>query len=212
MSAVIFFIIELVGTVSFAVSGAMVAISHRSDLFGVTFLGCITALGGGVTRDILLGRFPPVAFTNSVFAAVAAVASLSVFVVALVLKERYFRHTHIIETVNNIFDALGLGAFTVTGINAAIEYGDSSNAFFAVFLGMTTCIGGGVLRDLLSATAPSVFKKHIYALASVAGGTVYYVMYTGAVDKTLSAVVCIVLVFAIRVLATVFKWNLPKAF
>ncbi len=203
--------LELVGTVSFAVSGATVAIAKKTDLFGVVFLGSITALGGGITRDILLGHFPPRAFTNALYVSVAAISSVAVFVLVRVFKDKYVVHEQVFEHINNVFDALGLGIFTVTGINAALSSSTQSNAFFAIFLGVTTGVGGGVLRDLLSGSVPSVLKKHIYALASIAGGCVYYILVASGVYQTIAAAVCVLIVFVIRILATVFKWNLPKA-
>ncbi len=210
MLDIIFLTLEIVGTVSFAVSGATVAISKKADLFGVVFLGSITALGGGITRDILLGHFPPRAFVNALYVSVAAVSAIIVFVLARIFKEKYTMRERVFESVNNVFDALGLGVFTVTGINAALSSDTQSNAFFAIFLGVTTGIGGGILRDLLSASVPSVLKKHIYALASIAGGCAYYLLVTNGVYQTFSAVICVAIVFIIRILATVFKWNLPK--
>ena len=211
MLDLIFLILEIIGTVSFAISGATVAISKKTDLFGVVFLGSITALGGGITRDVLLGHFPPRAFTNALYVSVAAVTSIIVFVLARIFKEKYTMRERVFESVNNVFDALGLGVFTVTGINAALSSGNENNAFFAIFLGVTTGIGGGILRDLLSASVPSVLKKHIYALASIAGGIIYYFLVTNSVNKPLSVVVCVLTIFVIRILATIFKWNLPKA-
>lgn len=211
MIDILFLVLELVGTVSFAVSGATVAISKKADLFGVVFLGSITALGGGITRDILLGHFPPRAFVNALYVSVAAVSAIVVFVLARIFKEKYTMREHIFESVNNVFDALGLGIFTVTGINAALLSNAESNAYFAIFLGVTTGVGGGILRDLLSASVPLVLKKHIYALASIAGGCVYYLLVANGVYKPIGAIVCVVCVFVIRILATVFKWNLPKA-
>ncbi len=211
MIDILFLALELVGTVSFAVSGATVAISKKTDLFGVVFLGSITALGGGITRDILLGHFPPRAFVSALYVSVAAASAIIVFVLARIFKEKYMMRERILEKVNNIFDALGLGIFTVTGINAALSSNVDSNAFFAIFLGVTTGIGGGILRDLLSASVPSVLKKHIYALASIAGGIIYYFLAVNGVHQTFSALLCVACVFVIRILATVFKWNLPKA-
>ena len=210
MTKIVFDIIEFIGVVSFAVSGAMIAIKHRSDIFGVVFLGCTTALGGGATRDIMLGILPPSVFTNWVLVLSAAVSSALVFVTALCFKERYFENTHKIEVVNNVIDAMGLGAFTVTGINSAFSHVGGNNILLGVFMGVMTGVGGGVLRDLLSGTAPVVFKKHVYALASISGGIVYCVMTMLGASKTLSAICCMLIVFAIRVLATIFKWNLPR--
>ena len=211
MLDIIFSTLEIIGTVSFAVSGATVAISKKTDLFGVVFLGAITALGGGITRDVLLGHFPPRAFTNALYVSVASVSAIIVFILARIFKEKYTMRERIFESVNNVFDALGLGVFTVTGINAALSSNAHGNAFFAIFLGVTTGIGGGILRDLLSASVPSVLKKHIYALASIIGGIIYYFLVINGVNKPLCVVVCVLCIFIIRILATVFKWNLPKA-
>ena len=210
MTRILFYIIELIGVISFAVSGAMIAIKHRSDIFGVVFLGCTTALGGGATRDIMLGNLPPTVFTNWLFVIIAAVSSAVVFIVARAFRDYYNENTPRIETVNNIIDALGLGAFTVTGINSAFLHSGGNNILLGVFMGTLTGIGGGVLRDLLSGTAPVVFKKHVYALASISGGVVYCLMINFGIDKTVSAICCMFIVFAIRVLATIFKWNLPR--
>lgn len=211
MLDLIFLTLEIIGTVSFAVSGATVAISKKTDLFGVVFLGSITALGGGITRDVLLGHFPPRAFVNALYVVVAAITSVIVFLLAIIFKEKYTMRERVFENVNNVFDALGLGVFTVTGINAALSSGTEHSAFFAIFLGVTTGIGGGILRDLLSASVPSVLKKHIYALASITGGIIYYFLVINGINKPLCVVVCVVTIFIIRILATVFKWNLPKA-
>ena len=211
MTEFVFQLFEVVGTAAFAVSGAMVAISKRVDLFGVLFLGMITALGGGCIRDILLGRTPAAMFSNFTYVTVAIATALAVFLVARRLKERYLSREALIEQINNVFDALGLGAFTVVGAEIAISAGFSRNGFLVVFMGMTTAIGGGVLRDLLLREIPFVLKKRIYAIAAICGALVYYLGWLAGVPNALCLFAGVAVTFVLRLLATIFKWNLPKA-
>ena len=210
---VFFQILEIAGTISFAISGAMAAVEKRVDLFGVIFLGVTTSLAGGIIRDVVIGRVPPVAFSDYKYMAIAIVTSLIVFILARVYHEHYKDNLELINTINNVFDAAGLGAFTITGANVAMEMGYRWNSFFVVFLAMVTGIGGGVLRDLMIGEIPFVLRKRIYAVASLAGGFVYYLLSVKFRMETMSAAfVGIAIVFGLRMLATIFKWNLPKAF
>ena len=210
---VFFLILEIAGTISFAISGAMAAVEKRVDLFGVIFLGVTTSLAGGIIRDVVFGRVPPVAFSDYKYMAIAIVTSLIVFILARVYHEHYKDNLELINTINNVFDAAGLGAFTITGANVAMGMGYRSNGFFMIFLAMITGIGGGVLRDLMIGEIPFVLRKRIYAVASLAGGFVYYLLSVKFWMETMSAAfVGIAIVFGLRMLATIFKWNLPKAF
>lgn len=210
---VFFLILEIAGTISFAISGAMAAVEKCVDLFGVIFLGVTTSLAGGIIRDVVIGRVPPVAFSDYKYMAIAIVTSLIVFILARVYHEHYKDNLELINTINNVFDAAGLGAFTITGANVAMGMGYRSNGFFMIFLAMITGIGGGVLRDLMIGEIPFVLRKRIYAVASLAGGFVYYLLSVKFRMETMSAAfVGIAIVFGLRMLATIFKWNLPKAF
>ena len=139
----LFSALELLGTVAFAVSGAMVAIDRHADVFGVVFLGMTTAIGGGIVRDGLLGSFPAAIFSNRVTLCTAAGCPLLVFVVAWLTGNGYERRKGMVDMVNNLFDALGLGAFTVTGVRMGLAAGYGGKWFFLVFLGLVTGIGGG---------------------------------------------------------------------
>lgn len=210
---VFFLILEIAGTISFAISGAMAAVEKRVDLFGVIFLGVTTSLAGGIIRDVVIGRVPPVAFSDYKYMAIAIVTSLIVFILARVYHEHYKDNLELINTINNVFDAAGLGAFTITGANVAMGMGYRWNGFFVVFLAMVTGIGGGVLRDLMIGEIPIVLRKRIYAVASLAGGFVYYLLSVKIRMETMSAAfIGIAIVFGLRMFATIFKWNLPKAF
>lgn len=206
----LFDIAEIVGTVAFAASGAMLAIDRELDLFGVIFLGVITAVGGGILRDMLLGILPPSAFIHSVYVAVAFVVSLAVFLYAELRGSRYWRQVGVIDRVVNLLDAVGLGIFSVVGVQTAIGAGHAGNAFLCLFMAMTTGVGGGVLRDVLSVTTPAVLKKRIYAVASLAGGGAYYGLIHAGVNGMAAMFAGMLLTVAIRVLATRFQWDLPK--
>ena len=111
----------------------------------------------------------------------------------------------------NVFDALGLGVFTVSGVQMAIDQYGMGNPFLLVLMGMTTGVGGGMLRDVLIDAMPKVLRKRIYAVASIVGATGYYLLLRFGVNEMLSAALMTAFIMALRILATVFKWNLPKA-
>ena len=209
---IFFSVLEVAGTISFAISGAMAALEKRVDLFGVIFLGATTALAGGIIRDVLIGKTPPSAFSNYRYMAIAAVTAAIVFLIAWLSKEHYEHNVDVVSAVNNIFDAAGLGAFTITGAKVAMGMGYMDNGFFVVFLAMVTGIGGGVLRDLMIGEIPFVLRKRIYAVASILGGIVYYQLVWHRVDDMAAAFIGIGIVVGVRMLATIFKWNLPKAY
>ena len=206
-----FHVLDVIGTISFALSGAMVAVKKNMDLLGVLVLGNLTAVGGGVLRDVLLGSVPPKAFVDSRFVVLASLSSLLLFILANRFKEQYIARENLVDTVNNLFDALGLGAFSVTGVQVAQAAGHGENMFFCVFLGVMTGVGGGLMRDIVVDQIPFVLTKHIYAVASMLGAMSYYLLLQGGLTHGPSAMVGILLVFLIRVLATRYKWNLPHA-
>ena len=202
---------EWLGTAAFAVSGAMVAVDKGMDLFGVVFLAMITALGGGTLRDVLIGYFPPRMFTNFQYLALAVVCALVVFTIADIFKDRYVKSEQIIERVNNVFDAIGLGVFAVSGARIGMEAGFMDNAFLVTFLGMTTAVGGGMIRDVLLQEIPFVLNKRIYAVAAIAGALTYWVVEVIFVNPVLAYTLGWLVTVTLRMLATIYKWNLPRA-
>lgn len=202
--------LEIVGTVSFAVSGALVAIGANLDIFGVIFVACITSFGGGITRDLLLGIHPPAIFSNSRMCVIAMAVSVAVFLIAYRNRRHFFDFRMRIEQINNVFDALGLAAFTVTGAEIAWMSGHGDNGFLVVAIGMITAVGGGIFRDILTNTTPYVFKKHVYALASIFGGVLYYYSRKYFFADVWTFVLPMTLVVLIRLLATKYRWSLPK--
>ena len=202
------FVLELIGAAAFAISGAMAAIKRKADIFGVVFLGVITALGGGVIRDVLIGQLPPKMFISYAYLLASLLVSLIVFFDAYIRREKYFANKDKLSEINNIFDAAGLAVFTISGMNTAM--GVSDNVILILTLGVITGVGGGMLRDMMTNTMPKVLRKRVYAVASLIGGALYYVLHLIGVNDILSAVIGMVTIFVLRVLATVYKWNLPS--
>lgn len=205
----IFEIMDIVGTVAFAISGSMVAIEKKNDIFGVLLLGLTTAVGGGMLRDVFLGYTPPRIFEAKSTLLLAFLTALVVFLLAYFLREKYRKSALIVDRINNVFDAIGLGIFTVTGMQIAMKSG-SMDAVLVIFSGCLTGIGGGLIRDLMVNEIPFVLRKYVYAVASITGGLMYWFLLKLQVPNTVSMVISILLIFTIRMLATLLKWNLPK--
>ena len=200
------FITELIGT------GAIVSIRKGLDIFGVIFCGIITALGGGVIRDVLLSNLPPVMFCTYIYAVLAVLFAVATFLFARRYQTVFLNKGEYIDNINNFFDAVGLGSFTIIGIQTGLAMGYGDNAFFVLFLGMTTGCGGGILRDILVREIPFVLSKRIYAIASLLGGIIYYLMFVVfGIDEFIAVICGVAAVFFTRVLSSRFHWNLPKA-
>ena len=158
----LFLTLELVGTLAFAASGAITGLKKNMDVFGVCILGLTTAVGGGVIRDLLLGITPPGTFQDPIYAVVALLTSLVLFLPRMWDQRLY-------DLVLLMMDSAGLGIFTVAGIRIAYEHAARPTLFLLVFVGVVTGVGGGVLRDVLAGDTPYIFVKHVYASASLAG-------------------------------------------
>ncbi len=197
----IFMVFEIIGTVAFAVSGACVAIEKKMDIFGVVILGLTTSVGGGIIRDLILGEIPPAAFRKPIYSIIAIVISLIVFIPKI---------RGIAEKQNNllliIMDSIGLGVFTIVGVRAGMPF---DNIYLAVFVGVVTGVGGGVVRDLFAGNMPFIFVKHFYACASLIGAVLTALLwnFSNLAAMITGATVIVVL----RLAAAKFRWNLPKA-
>ncbi len=195
----IIFILELIGTVAFAISGADVAIHHKMDLLGVCILAMTTAVGGGIVRDIVLGKTPPSAFQHPVYAITALITSLLIFIL-------YHQGTiNMDQWFYSFIDSLGLAVFTIVGALTAVE---SKNAFLIIFVGTITGVGGGVMRDIFANITPVIFQQNIYAVASLIGASIFVLLYK--FNKHAASIIGGLAVFVIRMLAIKFKWALPK--
>ena len=205
------FILELIGTVAFASSGAMIAIEKKMDIFGVNVLGATTAVGGGIMRDIILGLTPPGAFSHPVYVLVAALTSTILFVIAYAKPTAFESRvkTDYYDKLMFWCDTAGIGIFTVVGIQAAVRAVGGENVFFFVFIGTLTGVGGGVLRDIMAGETPYILVKHIYACAAIAGGIVCVVGRT-AFGEAYGTILGLAATVLLRFLAAHFRWNLMR--
>ena len=192
-------LLDFVGTFAFAISGALVAVRHRLDLFGVLLLSVAAATAGGMMRDLLLGATPPVSLVDWRYLGVSLLAGLLTF----------SRHANIERMRNPVqfFDAVGLGLFAVLGAGKALAAGLS--AVGAVMLGMLTGVGGGIVRDVLGAQIPHVLRRELYAVAALAGAAVVVAGDALGLPAAPTAVVGAVLCFTLRWMAICRGWRLP---
>lgn len=200
---------EIIGTVAFSISGALVAISCGLDLFGVVTVGCITAAGGGLVRDIILNNVPPNIFLNPHILLISVITSLFVFIVAFINTKKFNGLRDKIEHINIVFDALGLAAFSITGVQIASDV-FNDNAIIAITMGVITGVGGGLLRDVLVNVKPYILTKHIYAVASILGCVAYYYIAIIFERIYIGTVLSLLITITIRLLAAKFRWKLPK--
>ena len=209
IQGIITYIMEMLGTIAFAASGAMVGIRKRMDIFGVCVLGFVTAVGGGMVRDIILGITPPNVFRNTDYALVAVTTSLIVFAVVYVKRDVMDGKFKVIYDKSMlVMDTIGLAIFTVVGVNIGIQQGYLEKIFLLTFVGTITGVGGGLMRDVMAGEKPYIFVKHIYASASVVGSIVCVYMYR-AFGTVVSMVVSSTVILVIRYLAARYHWNLP---
>lgn len=209
-STSVVFLLDLVGTVAFAVSGAFVGFHGRMDVFGVIVLSIATACGEGLLRDLVVDAHPPLMFTSSVFLAVAVLTALFTFLM-LYRHARLSRGTrHFYAGIYFWFDTLGLAVFTVDGVNVGMAHGYADNLLLLTFLGVLTGVGGGAIRDVLARRVPDVLIRDVYATASISGAAVMAAMVRYGCSPQWSMVAGFLLVVVLRVLAVRFRWNLPR--
>ncbi len=191
-------IVDYLGTFAFAISGIRLAASHKFDLFGAYIVGTVTAIGGGTTRDVLLNVTPFWVHTPSYFVVIA---------IALVFVMAFGKYLIKFNETLFLFDAIGLGLFTVVGIDKALQLGFPF--WVAVIMGMTTGAVGGVIRDIFINEIPLIFRKHIYAMACVIGGIVYYICYSFHLPIYITQILSASTVIIIRILAAKYRLSLP---
>ena len=210
MSISLLVIFDFIGTVAFAISGAITGIHKKMDIFGVNILAIITACGGGLTRDIVMGNFPPQMFIDPFYVVVAAIIANIVFFLMYYRKGVPVKFSGIYDKGLFISDTLGLAAFMVDGVMIGANFGYEDDLFLLVFLGFITGVGGGVLRDVLSNQMPAIFVKHVYALPVIVGGIVMVIMHDLMHTWSAAMVISFALVILLRFMARHFLWNLPK--
>lgn len=195
-------VLDLFGTMTFAVTGAFKAIEHGSDIVGIIILSTITGVAGGVIRDIIFGKFPPTAVINSLYIAITVSTGAVIFFLYPLLK----KHWNLFLK----FDAVGLGVFTVIG--SIFAYNLFGLNFLAMsFAGILTAIGGGILRDVFVNEIPLVFVKEFYASASFVGILTLFIMLSVNINLSIAAIPSIVITTSLRLIAMKFNWNLPRA-
>ena len=203
----LFVAFEILGTIAFAVSGAVVAISKKMDIFGVAMMGTVTAVGGGILRDMMLGQTPPAALRDPTQALVAIAVSVLCFYIWRWRKTEL--HNRYADAVLLVADSIGLGIFSAHGAAIAIQAGYGANWFLVLFLGAVTGVGGGVLRDVCCMERPYIFTKHIYACASLVGAAVCRALWPLGMGLAMLAGCGVTVV--IRICAATFRWSFPKA-
>ncbi|MBQ3265142.1 MAG: trimeric intracellular cation channel family protein [Ruminococcus sp.] len=203
-------VFDILGTLAFAVSGAIVGVRRRMDIFGVTVLAIVTATGGGILRDLMIGSLPPQALLHPRYVAIAAGAGLICFLVMCFHPHPAQKAAAAYDMVMFCFDTLGVAAFTADGVAVAIDAGFGNNVFLMVLLGVITGVGGGVIRDVLSSRVPQVFQKHVYALASIIGAVIMGVMVSCGIKEQIGIICGFAVIVLLRVLAARFRWNLPR--
>lgn len=215
MVEIVLNVLSAIGVVAFSVAGALVAIDHRVDMFGVVTLAAITSFGGGLTRDLLMGKLPPTLFTDRfylVLAGVSVLTALVVFTVARVFQQKFVEREKLIDRITNVFDAVAIGVFATTGAKTVMDFtGTPENAFLVLTLGSLTAVGGSIIRDVLIREVPFVLKKRIYVLAVLAGAGLYYLLVRLGAAEIPALVAGTLLTFGLRMMATIFRWNLPRA-
>jgi uncharacterized membrane protein YeiH len=198
----LFYSLDLIGTMVFAISGVLVAMSKKLDLFGIFIIAFVTAVGGGTLRDVLIGRTPVgwMFDLNYIYIITAG------FLIGAIFKRKldYLRKSLF------LFDTIGLGVFTLIGIEKGVEAG--LHPIICIALGTTSASFGGVIRDILCNEIPVIFRDEIYATACIAGGCTYFLINMTTIPENANYVITALVVIVIRLMAVYFKLKLPAAY
>jgi len=193
--------IDLLGTLVFAISGALAASDKNMyrDIFGVTFTGFVTAVGGGTLRDMILGTRPAWVSDGNYLVAITLGVLIAIFFKYYILK---YRRTFF------FFDTLGIALYTVVGVQKSLEFGVSPLA--AIIMGMFTAVMGGVIRDTLINEIPLIFRKEIYATACLSGAAVFVLLKLLEVDDNINSFISVFIIILVRTIAVKYRLTLPK--
>ncbi len=199
-------VLDIIGTFAFALSGALVGLSRKMDAFGIVVLAVLTAVGGGIIRDVLVGIVPPSALTNTanLLLSVATAIVVSVVYGTFHIKPEQKRR---FLYVYHLSDTLGLAAFTVTGVITGLAQKDA-HFTLPILLGLLTAVGGGVLRDLLAQRMPTVLHADVYAVAAVAGAFIVCVAAKYHGDRQIASWLGFLMVVVLRILALRYHWQI----
>ena len=197
-----FYIIDILGTIAFAISGVLVAMDKRMDVFGILIIGFVTAIGGGTLRDILIGITPVSWMKDMTFT--YAILGSAVFAIVAKNKINYLR------TSLFLFDTIGIGLYTIVGIEKGLAAG--LHPIICIALGTISASFGGVIRDILSNEIPVIFRKEIYATACILGGVAYFLLRKLPIESDYVFIVAGLVVITIRIIAVKFSIALPSIY
>lgn len=196
----LFNVLDLLGTIAFAISGTLAAMDRRLDLFGIFIIAFVTAIGGGTVRDILIGNTPVTWMENIIY--IYLIGLVTIFAIIFRNKLNYLKKSLF------LFDTIGLGIFTITGVEIGVTSG--LNPIISITLGAMTGTFGGVIRDILCNEIPVIFRKEIYATACIVGGLAFVILYELGMEKDLIYLVTSLTVISIRLLVVKYKISLPS--
>jgi len=195
------YVLDLFGTMAFAVTGAFKAIEHKADIVGIIILATITGLAGGTIRDVVFGKTLPNSLIDPTYVIITVISAIVLFLLYSKMKKHW--------NVFLKFDALGLGVFTVIGATFAYNL-FGMNFLIIVLSGMLTAIGGGILRDVFVNQTPIVFVKELYASASFIGAITFYFTLLITNEVYAATILGIILTTGLRLVAMKYNWNLPR--
>ena len=195
----ILYFIDILGTMVFAISGALAGRDKKLDFFGIAAVGFITAIGGGTVRDILIGSTPVGWMKDLTYLAMIGIGIL----ISLLFgkKVRMLRRTFF------MFDAIGIAVFTVLGLQKALIL--CVHPVIAIIMGMVSAVLGGVIRDIICNEIPLIFRKEIYALTCIAGGVLFVSLRFSGIEQSLNVLITVFFIVIFRILAVRFEWKLP---
>lgn len=194
-----FYFLDFVGTIAFTMSGALTAMSKKLDPFGVFIIAFVTAVGGGTLRDVMIGRTPVGWMLDLNYVYVIFLG----FVLSIIFRKKFDR----LRTSLFLFDTIGLGVFTLIGLEKGINTG--LHPVICVALGTITACFGGVIRDILCNEIPVIFRREIYATICILGGMLFFMLREFNLDKDILYITTSIFIIMIRLMAVKFKWYLP---
>ncbi|MEH6656559.1 trimeric intracellular cation channel family protein [Leeuwenhoekiella marinoflava] len=194
-------IIDILGTIAFAISGVITATKKRMDLFGILIIATVTSVGGGTLRDLLIGKSPVTWLLNS---------TVYIIVITTIVGIIFRRQLRYVRKSLFLFDTIGIALYTITGVEIALLV--NLDPVICVALGTITACFGGVIRDILCNEIPVIFRKEIYASACIAGGSLYVILHSYGVSSGINAVISGFVVVLIRTLAVVYELQLPSIY
>lgn len=209
MEAIWWQIFDILGTLAFSVSGILVAVSRRMDLFGIFVLAAVTAVGGGIIRDTMLGHTPPIALQSGLYFFLIVGA-----IVATTIILRYFDMDLRLQIMHRSLylywagDTIGLASFTITGTLSGIYYAPNLWVL-CITLGVITAVGGGIIRDVLAGKVPTVLIHEVYATASILGSFTLYILYTFEWPLEIASLVSFAVTVSCRFVAIKAKLDVP---